>query len=662
MSLFVRRKILLSLVLAGVGLLAACNGSEDFSNANLSSPVLGGDGDPADPDGEAVEVELVAGREGSSGAKSAVISNLGYSCGGTTGYIPKDGNVEGFIPFRARCPLSARKIQFFIGPTDSADAIDRIRIGEALLPQVSGRALQFGPGRYQFSLADLIDAPGRQPGSDKNVYLRAALIAALDSAPATDHVIEIPDGAHTVAAQQPGTTPDQQFDYADYSAFTSAWQPWLDAVEIETGLTLNFPASDTDAQNYATAGSNQIRSGSWLLDHNASVPYFSRIDDPDGNYDNMLLQMSLLVMPDGLVRGIGLLSRIDTSGPPTPDDQDVVTLAQVDESLDEGQFLGGGPGSAVEVEGVLELGNALDVAGRFFSNAGYDGLVIGSGDSAAVDFEVDFPDLELSELADNEKLTLEGTVFGSGQASVGLKAGRDGVVGTSLLQAVMDQLPDFYQVTLKVACWEDSVPVSCTTVPAEELGINYPVNLAADDRPQYPVETEKPRGANNGQVRVQILDNGLIVTDRDGDCSDVDGSLMDGAGGDGVIQEYQVGFVSFTETERNSANLVLLMAGPNAWEDAGTMPQYGTRISGRIDLDDPQMRLYRTLDENFDSKIRAVWFDQYYSPFRLLKVYSEPRSDEQNREIVASQQGAIEGRAIDYDLDTMSGTCPPLGS
>lgn len=656
MFLNYKRNLLAFSLALSAGLLVACNGSEDFSDASLTSPVLGGDGDPADPDAEAVEIELVAGREGDMGAKAAVVSNLGYSCGGTSGYIPGAADPEGFLAYRARCPFSAESITYYLG--DPADGLSRIEIGTVLIPRVSGRQTVGGAGRFQFSVADLINSPERELSTVDDVAFRVALLAALDSDPSdsTDHVIEVPDGAHTVVIEQPGLAPVDLFDQPDYATLVSEWDAWLEAVEIEMSMTLSFPGAEADAQAYAAAGSNRIRSGTWTLDHNATVPYFTRIDDPGSDYDNMYLQMDLLVMPDGTVRGIGQLLEINPSGNDLNTGEfDVVTVANLDESISEGLFLGGGPGADLEIEGVIETGtpSELDVSGRLFSNLGYDAIEIESSGETTADYEEDFPSRDISDLDATEVMRIGGTLFGSLQNEVAMKAGRDGIVSASLEQAILDDLPDFYQITFKVACWEDegSQPPACETIPEAEQGVNFPSSLGT-----LTVTTEKPRGDNNGEVRLQILDDGSVITDLDADCADVDGSLLDDNGGD---QEYLVGFISATDSERNSANMAMMFSAPEALEESGTMPQFGAIISGRVDLDDLEMPFYLPSDDDFDAGLRGRWLDRYYRSTVLSKTPEEATDELNGRRILAETIGAVEGIAIDYVIGS-GGTCAPV--
>ena len=524
----------------------------------------------------------------------------------------------------------------------------QIVLGSAFIPAVSGRSGQSGPGLYQFPVAELFGSPEREAGAETDSYFRAAVLAALDSNTGTEAVIEIPPAAHVVANEQPGVTPAPLFGYANYNDFSTPWQTWLDAVETEAGgsLTLTLPASDTDAQALATTASNRIKAGSWALDHNAQVSYATAFPG-NTEYQKMALQLSLLVMPDGLTRAIGVVG-----GTTAPATTDVATLAG-DEYLSERLFLDSAGGDW-NIVGVLESGTNLLASGRIIGNTGYDGLEVDDGETTRVDYEQDYPSRTAAADLDAADVNrIEGTVFNTVLSSVGMRLGRAGIVAPNIHQSVLDQLPDFYQMTFKMGCFQDTPSPSCTTIPESEQSLNFP---------QFATQ-EKPRiwqAGDEGKMNVQILDNGLIITDRDRDCTAVDGSLVDqnGAG----QQEYQIGFISRTETSTPSVNITLMMAAGVAGQEDPTngnqVPHFGTTISGRLDLSQTAMPIYRLSDDNFGAEIRALWVD-IFQPNRLLKV-NDPPDTEQQREITAQGNGAVSGVALDTDLDAMTGSCSPV--
>lgn len=675
----------LALLVASV-LVAGCNGEEDFSDAVLNSPILGGvNNDPLDPEGLALEVELVAGRDNGSGDPvSAIVANLGYRCGGLSSFVPKSGNAEGFEPYRARCPISARSIEYFIG--DDTQLGTSFTLGTATLPVCSGRSANVDPdnntcdpsaGYFQIALTDLRSAPFRQPGTDPEASYRAAFLSMLDEDVDTTWVIEVPDGAHEateIATQFPSslfdTTQYQVGSEAqNYDAFQAAWQNWFDSVEPLSGQTYTYPDL-ADAEAYASAGANRIRAGLWDFGHNVDVGFgfnYAIAFPEDQAYNTVRLNADVVALPNGNLLGLGLAFGLLED---TRTEFDVLALGS-GASVDELLYLGAAPGSDINMEGLFDPGQtSLDFSGRILGVGVYDGLEVSpASGGSAIDFEVDYPalpDFPSNTIdavdAGNDLGRFEGTVFGDVLGSVGFQAQRSGVISGYLDQRAMDLLPPFYQLTLNQACFGSE----CNDFPFSEAGISYPTAIDGEL-----VTGERPREdlfGDAGQVHLQFLDSGYIVTDVDRDCSPVDPvDLTDANNG---TQEYMVGFVSRTEyveaaSTVASANILVFLVGDAALSGGADqavpnppyIPQFGTLISGRINLEDADQGkpIYRLSEERYAARIRAAWTDNY-QPIKYGFDRDNNLSDAEAIEQFTLFSGAIDGLALAEDPDNL-GTC-----
>lgn len=682
----------LMLVSVALAAMAGCNGEQDFSDASLAnSSVRGGNStDPFDPNGLAVEVELVAGNKleikdefdvvTDTFYLSAVISNIKYTCGNVAATVPTEGTASGFEAHRARCPISSREIEYFIGDEDNP--LQRFSLGKAYIPVCSNREVQSqensctdGPGLFQISLADLKESPSRLAPDDPEATYRTALLAMIDADRDTIGVIEVPEQAHTVTRDNFNVPPATLFDsttYANYTAFQDAWQDWVDLLALQTGETYEYPTID-EAEAYIAAGSNRIRAGLWSIFHNqptaigpgyvAAFRGQTDVGDPYEDYGKMVLLMDAVIMPNGEMLGLGIVQGLSEGQ--SDGNNDIIVLSD-SPAVGETLYLGGAPASTIRAQGLLQGGTDLDLSGRIFNVAMYDGLEIDSlSGGTVIDFEVDYPEINAYDTAtlpgfldpDDDVARVQGTVLGEGLGAVGFQAARSGIVSPFVDTVLAPSLPEFYQLTLYQACVED-VQTGCAAFAPEntdEIGINYPSSIGG-----YVINRERPRSdfyLNGGRTNLEFTQDGYVITDRDANCSAVDpDTLIDGDG----TQEYRVGFVSRTDFDSLSVNVLMFLVGPpdtsggTGATAAGTqtISQFGAIISGRLDLLDPDKPIYRLSDSRFSQGVRAGWED-IYLPTKYVRD-NQPLDEIGAREQVSLAAGAVEGR---YMVPDGSGGC-----
>lgn len=504
--------------------------------------------------------------------------------------------------------------------------------------------------------------------------------------------------------------------YADYDDFTqNGWEDWRAAVSasvdasIGTGADLD-PLPDwpvqADALDGAVTAAQRHRAGTYEFIHNDPRSelgeYILSFSDQIAYYQLSML-LDTMVFPDGDMLGIGPTTTIPRgTGGDCDEGEDECLLVEQQSSdllvlaggaqLDSELYLDS-PGASVVTQTMqLDYENPavalteLELAGRFIGNIIYDGLPVNS----LIDFTEDYRIADGEEIYDlteagNEQDRgrlgglLQGDSFG-GAEGLGFRAARTATVAGSLDRGIQAMLPDFYRLTFFKACPDDDpqpVPfeqTACGAIPAAEVSetpdgdpiyANYPPALPGDTSDTvFEVSQEQRReyvtGVDNGEVYLQILDDGTLVTDRDADCSAVDGSLMDND-----IQEYKVGFVTRTleddDTGRLSVNVIIYLVGDKALADTSGdyIPQFGTLTQGRIDLgtaDVPStvMPFYRLSDDNFELGIRAAWKDLYQSREFAVEAYDSslpPAGQEpvKLREFATLTTGAVAGRAMASD-------------
>lgn len=650
-----------------VGLLTACNGGEDFPGAG-SGPIVGlpgGDQPIPTPEQDAVAIELVVALDDNGTVRTARVTNLGYECTGSRSFIPAAGEAEGW----ARCHPSADSVAFFIG-ADGATG-DRFYLGKIFLPICTARSTQNeckgGEGFFQFTLADLVPgtAPKRSRHDNPEVRNRAALLAALDANPDNKVRIDIPADAHVLA----GMAPSPLFGEQSYAAFVGRWDGWLAMVSSSLApiQPLAFPATSEQAEQLALAAMNRSRMGTFEMVHN---PAFY----PTQGYPLMELRLPFSVNGDGVAFGVGLV--IGGTAPAGEQPLDFI-------ALDSGVYLDSqmimrniDSEDLWNSKTVIDpLNSSLSFSGRFIGPAVYDGLSAVS-DSTKTDYSLDYRLADAANFAVEDKGRFTGISFSDSFNAAPYRSERTGAVSAFLHTDVMLARPRFYRLSIYRACVEDPASPTCDgqKIPEVEKALNYPKIAYFDDNGDVQVfepEFELLRNEfYDGTIQIEILDDGTVVLDSDADCSAVAPSpesltspvkvFIEGDGS----REWPVGFVSRTHmpsASEKSLNLALFFAGPAAQgseternQENPAIPHYGTRIEGRINLELPQMPMYRLSDGNFEDAIRTVWVDNIQGEMfaRGFSGGEPPLVDVFLN--VALRQGAVAGVAVDPD------TCAPV--
>lgn len=692
--------------------LAGCNGGEDFSDA-----IIGG-GSPIDPrpgpapipddDEPAVEVELVVGIDDAGIYRTANIANINYTCTEAVGAVKGSG----LKPYIARCAPTADRIEFFIGGSLSGDR--RISIGTAYLPLCTGRSggsagasgCAGGTGFFQIALADLVPvavgdaigaerpltAPARREADDPAVRNRAAFLLALDQTPG-DRVITIDPVAHNNSALAPETL----FDQAVYADFVNYWDDW---VEGELGKTM--PATEDIAEGIAQVAMDRTRIGLFSLEHDGVTYKATFPDDPQ--LGTLSIVLPLIVMPDGSVGGVGALFGTTGSGASVASAVNLLALNS-DSALTNTLQLKGSSLDLWNARTVLGTGDNdanLEFAGRITGTSAYDNKL---NSENKTDYRLDYPASGIYVPKQNDWARFAGTALDKNYDDAPYRIARTGYVGAVLNETLIDQLPEFYKVTIYKAC-TDSGEAECQEIPLTEIGpgLNYPEFIDNDEcDPRYTdqanqptadggldggcndldlaltVTHEKPRGGVDyafaeGSFNIQFLEDGSIVTDRRGQCRPLLDPVAltrdDGLGG--TDTEVRVGYVSRTLQDNpddpddiltDSVNILLFMTGSaeNGSSISTAMipppvPHYGTQIQGRIDMAAATKPLLRLGDENFADGIRAFWQD-FYQAGRLAVSFGDTNpGGRDGHRIRALQSGAADGVA----LDGVVGNCQPV--
>ncbi|MFN3713135.1 MAG: hypothetical protein ACK4SX_05710 [Alcanivoracaceae bacterium] len=660
-------RMIRSLLLAGMALLVACNGAEDFGGT-IPGPVVPLPGGPKPIPGvndDAVLVELVAAIDDNGTVRTATITNLGYTCTSSSAYMPKAGAREAL----ARCHPSASSVEFFIGDRD--DPAKRFSLGTYYLPMCTGRSTRNecagGVGFFQAALSDLIPTKGprRERADSAEVRNRAALLAALDDNPQHVTRIDISDWAHLLADQ----APDPVLSQSSYDNFVNHWADWLALVSnaLQPDQPLAFPSAMV-AVDLASAAMSRVRTGTFVIKHDFTAYRLQLSEDALPPID---LEIPFHVMPDGRAVGIGrVLGR-----PVVNDDRpaDLIALESLSFLSEQLQMVSDGNEEFWRSATVFQPVNGDPVfSGRLVGVALYDGLAT-RVDPSKTDYNMDYPATGAAALQTNDRGRFTGTVFSDSVNSAPFRAERTGFVSPTLIPAVMDALPEFYQITLFRPCVDQPDDCPNRPIPQDEydgefvgpVG-NYSKAFTYQDpdtgeQLRFDIVREQPHNRYfNETFQIQILADGTVITDSNMNCSPVNNLYVDATG----RQEYPVGYVSRSHDDDNglSANLVLFMAGPaelgrsaelgQTWP---RMPHYAARIEGRIAIDLPGMPFYRLSDENFSAGIRALWTDTFQSENYIREMgLVPPVTREDFHELLALSKGAAEGLALD------GATCLPL--
>jgi hypothetical protein len=653
-----------------LGLLSACNGGEDFSGSGSGPivPLPGGDRDIPALSEDAIEVELVVSLDDNGTVRTARVTNLGYECTGSRAFIPASGAGEGL----ARCHPSADKVSFFIG-SDGLTA-ERVYLGTIYLPSCSTRSsgsdCEGGTGFLQYSVADMIPgtAPKRERSDDPRVTNRVSLLAALDANPDNKVRIDIPAAAHLLVEQAPIVN-----FAASHESFVTSWTTWLAnvsaAVDPPLVEPLAFPETAADAEALALAAMRRSGAGTYEIVHNAFVYTVQVPGLPPAE-----IRLPFNVAEDGTAFGLGAVVGRNTGTGSAP--LDFLAL-ESDIFMDEQMIMRDESNSdAWSSLSVLDPTNSsLAFSGRLIGPVVYDGLPTVVDDTKS-DYTLDYSSNGIAELVVADLGRFTGTSFDDDFDAAPYRIQRTGAVSAFLHPEVMQVKPQFYRLTIYRACVEaDPDNPTCTgrAIPEAEKNLNYPTIPYLDDADEeaaFEPEFEQPREEYYaGTFQVEIRDDGTVVTDSDGNCSPVAPSpesvnepvkvLLDGSG----RREWPVGIVSRThmpEANEKSMNLALFLAGPSAQGSAlersqsfPAIPHYGTRIEGRINLELPQMPMYRLSDENFEAGVRTIWVDDFQGETFIRDLPAEPVLSDRLL-AVALFQGSVEGVALD------TGTCDPI--
>ncbi len=645
-----------------LGLLAACNGGEDFPGGGSGPivPLPGGDKPIPGLTEDAVVVELVAAINDNGTIRTARVTNLGYECTGSRAFIPASGDAEGL----ARCHPSADRVSFFIGSDGVTGS--RVYLGTIYLPNCSVRSsgsdCEGGVGFLQYSIADMIPgtAPKRERSDDPKVRNRVALLAALDANPDNKVRIDIPTAAHLLVDQAPVVN-----FAASHSSFVGSWTTWLANVSalVEPPLAepLAFPDTAEEGEALALAAMRRSGAGTFEIVHNAFVYTVQVPGLPPAE-----IRLPFSVLENGTAFGVGAVVGRD----PGNGDQPLDFLAlESDIFMDEQMIIRGESNSNFWAsQSVLDPSNSsLSFSGRLIGPVVYDGLTT-VVDDTKTDYTLDYSSKDISELTVDDLGRFTGTSFDDDFTAAPYRIERTGAVSAFLHPEVMQAKPQFYQLTIYRSCVEadpDTPVCAGREIPEAEKNLNYPpigYFNDADEADIFEPEYEEPRDEYYaGTFQIEILDDGTVVTDSDGNCEPVNADYVDMAGAG--RQEYPVGLVSRThmpEANEKSLNLALFMAGPASLGTAAArsepfpaVPHYATRIEGRINLELPQMPMYRLSDDNFDAGVRTIWVDDFQ---RELHVRSLPADPSQYDLFLAVSllQGSVEGVALD------PGTCTPI--
>lgn len=652
-----------------IGLLAACNGGEDFPGAGSGPivPLPGGDKDIPELTEDAVEVELVAAINDNGTIRTARVTNLGYECTGSRAFIPASGAGEGL----ARCHPSADKVSFFIGSDGLTGR--RVYLGTIYLPMCSTRSsgsdCEGGTGFFQFSVADMIPgtAPKRERSDDPRVRNRVALLAALDANPENKVRIDIPTAAHLFVDQAPVVN----FS-ASHETFVTTWTTWLANVSatIDPPLAepLAFPETADEGVALALAAMRRSGAGTYEIVHNAFVYTVQVPGLPPAE-----IRVPFNVAENGMAFGLGAVVGRNTGGGAPLDFLALESGIYMDEQM---IMRGDANSSDWPSQSVLDNTNSsLSFAGRLIGPVVYDGLTTVVDDSKT-DYTLDYSSDDIADLSVDDLGRFTGTSFDDDFNGAPYRIQRTGAVSAFLHPEVMQIKPQFYQLTIYRACVEaDPESPTCAgqAIPEAEKSLNYPTIPYlndADEELTFEPEFEQPRDDYfAGTFQIEILADGTVVTDSDGNCSPVAPSAetadeavkvyLDGPG----RREWPVGIVSRThmpELNERSLNLALFLAGPAALGSAlersqpfPAMPHFGTRIEGRIDLERDEMPMYRLSDENFEAGIRTIWVDDFQSEIFVRDLPADPVLEDRLL-AVALFQGAVTGVALD------PGTCTPI--
>lgn len=695
-------------LLLGAGLLVGCNSGGNTYNSggqNVGGPILKPSTvNPLDPDSPATEVALFINQP----VKGLSYSCNGVKS--TSKFISSDnGSVTGNLPV-ARCGNNARSITFYLGKKDASGFSHNIELGKLLLPMTtlgSDQKTRFNPSNgsissatfmFDRSVSDMQSAPSRLDvnnsfdgaGTCKSsrqaaceLVYKTALLQALGNT--QDDTLVIPPRANTVAANPEKNghiTIPNNFTYSSYKDFKSSWEGYLHAVK-PGAIFLSFNAVIARINE----GAHRLRAGTYTLDWGGSLGSYKLYYNSCYLYNLLALNSDWLVYPDGTIAGFGYgVSDTkykpnicpDLSNPNELDSSKSGFLAVSSGALDNSLNLRNVSMTAVD----SNQSATLNFFGRFFGEFLYDGREPQLSDKAkTTDFQIDFPTAK-TRLADAEKGSVTGQLFdfklpdyASGN-KVTVTENQGSFLPTpfplrmlkgAALQAaplapdVIAKLPDNYAISLLRFCGSNET--GCSAIPTSDIGVNgnYPETVCT-------LSVTDSHGENRCGNTVTIKNETAkrnIATDTSNADSDVylhfDTTSIPGnviielldQNQDPVLdpssgQPMRVGFVTATpksgSVSDDTVDIHLLFASTNA----DTMPQLGSALSGRIDLSDGCMPIYRLGDANYAAKIRARWTDSFgYASHVYREQQGIGKKDAptaaQSERIASLSAGAVQG-------------------
>ncbi|AFT70638.1 hypothetical protein B5T_02364 [Alloalcanivorax dieselolei B5] len=527
--------------------------------------------------------------------EGTVATNLSYECGRALYYV-LDTATEQLPANQALCPSNAESIAFFLG--DRRYEGRWVTLGEAYLPQ------RLTTRDYRFTLADMVEAPRRIDAGDYRVRNRAALLMALDSDPATSR-LELPEVVNELVSEHfDALVPALEFDYPDYAAFRTAWQPLLGAVSAEVPVS-GFPADPSTVTARISNANRATRAGEYALEtcQDGAAP----CDQPEAFDTNQsALRMEALVLPDGRVLGLGQLQKGD---PDNGGGEDLVTWEGVPTltaglTFQQGHIVGLLNSSAASTDATL-TGRLLGHRALYINQRVAGGFV--------TDFALDLPGSP-SAPGGGEAGRVQGSVLGSGNLGLSVRATQTGPMmvngdGASVAAG-------YYSVTLKRACTGSSEQCS-DFIPTKELGSNgnYPACLhdsSGGCRTLEPNQARERNRADENQIETFVVR-----------------ISADGAAYAAASCEDEVVPAGLVTAASQSRATVTLLLAPGAANKAGT-PHFGTRIDGTLDLTSGNRPLYRT--DRYSERLRGIWRD-LYRPAQLRAAGSDDleRQDSESR-------------------------------
>ena len=570
-------------------LLASCNNADPYSGQEVSGNILAPSTvNPLDPNSPVTQVALFVNKPvkglyyvcQDSHSTRAVMKEVSTSTGtsDTLGPIP-------VVPV-ARCGNEATSVSFYLGKKETLGEKHALMLGKIGLPLFtpmgsdSKRRYEVKDGKadisasnflFNYSVADMQSAPERlvvsnsfdnsgqcllpDQGGKANaacqLVYKAALVRALNIAPATSNQLEIPARANDLMADDDNYY-QLNFDYPTYAAFKAAWAPYVDAVCVGTPSSTppdpgagcsGLPASITsvtpglDVPQDITAGAARLRAGDYSLNYSEQLRSYSLYYPNSTQIRDMSLNAGLsiqfMAFPDGRLQAFGMAASQSLSCPGVaPDDVTGLTMCIITQMGDKNYITTNAVGfNYAKMDDKLQLSNvkveslsgtatvneyaSLSLYGRLFGDFLYDGRTATTLQDGGTDFKVDYPSSDYDFAGkDAEKGSLIGSLFDyvlpdylSG-GDVGMNVNdpqpyparisqSGGMQTTPLNETVLTTLRDqFYRVQLMRFCY---IGEGCThDIPTQDIGAgaNYPESLCTEDGGCDANTTTKPADTN----------------------------------------------------------------------------------------------------------------------------------------------------------------------